>query len=189
MILKQVKTSDFWRAVMPFTRALQNTGGALSYTVRWENWYATGNVGHKRLRGSFAVTRSDSESIFQQQFGEDHGYEGCYSIYFDSSTIIRLSGSLQKVSNDDTWACWCIILRKRAGIDNMDYHMFQRKFTWMLREAGGGLKATAGNRVKPDYHFIRIVLCSFLFLSARLLSSLADLAQKHVVSTYWTLWA
>ena len=39
----------------------------------------------------------------------------------------------------------------------------------MLREARGGLKATVGNRVKPDYHFIRIVffVCSFLFLSAR----------------------
>ena len=33
-----------------------------------------------------------------------------------------------KVSNDDTWACWCIILRKRAGIDKMDYHMFRRKY-------------------------------------------------------------
>ena len=32
-----------------------------------------------------------------------------------------------KVSNDDTWACWCIILRKRAGIDKMDYLMFRRK--------------------------------------------------------------
>ena len=27
--------------------------------------------------------------------------------------------------------------------------------TWMLREARGGLNATVGNRVKPDYHFIR----------------------------------
>ena len=27
----------------------------------------------------------------------------------------------------------------------------------MLREARGGLKATVGNRVKPDYHFIHIV--------------------------------
>ena len=34
--------------------------------------------------------------------------------------------------------------------------------TWMLREARGGLKATVGNRVKPDYHFIRKV---FLFFS------------------------
>ena len=39
--------------------------------------------------------------------------------------------------------------------------------TWMLREAMGGLKTTVGNRVKPDYHFIRILFCSFLFLSAR----------------------
>ena len=60
--------------------------------------------------------------------------------------------------------------------------------TWMLREARGGLKATVGNTVKPDYHFIRIVFCSFLFLSARFLCSLAGYAQKYV-STYWTLWA
>ena len=57
----------------------------------------------------------------------------------------------------------------------------------MLREARGGLKATVGNRVKPDYHFIRIVFCSFVFLLARFLCSLAGYAQKHV-STYWTLW-
>ena len=62
--------------------------------------------------------------------------------------------------------------------------------TWMLREARGGLKAPVGNRVKPDYHFTRIVFCffsvSFLFLSARFLCCLAGYAQKHV-STYWTL--
>ena len=39
-------------------------------------------------------TRSDSESIIQQQFGEYHGYDGCYSIYFDSRTIVRLPGLL-----------------------------------------------------------------------------------------------
>ena len=69
----------------------------------------------------------------------------------------------------------------------MDYHMF-RILTWMLREARGGLKATVGNGVKPDYHFIRIVCCSFLFLSARFLCFLAGYAQKHV-STHWTLQA
>ena len=58
--------------------------------------------------------------------------------------------------------------------------------TWMLREARGGPKETVGNRVKPDYHFIHIVFCSFLFLSARFLCSLAGYAQKHV-GTYWTL--
>ena len=62
-------------------RALQNTGGALSYIARRENWYATGNFGQERLRGSSAITRSDSESIFQQQFGEYHGDGGCYSVY------------------------------------------------------------------------------------------------------------
>ena len=35
--------------------------------------------------------------------------------------------------------------------------------TWMLREARGGLKATVGNRVKPDYHFLRIVFVLFCF--------------------------
>ena len=33
----------------------------------------------------------------------------------------------------------------------------------MLREARGGLKATVGNRVEPDYHFIRIVFVIFCF--------------------------
>ena len=58
--------------------------------------------------------------------------------------------------------------------------------TWMLREARRGLKATVGKRVKPDYHFTGIGFCSFLFLSARFLCSLAGYAQKHV-GTYWTL--
>ena len=35
----------------------------------------------------------------------------------------------------------------------------------MLREARGGLKATAGNRVNPDYHFIRIVFLLFFSFS------------------------
>ena len=29
----------------------------------------------------------------------------------------------KKVSNDDTLASWCIIVRKRAGIDKMDHHI------------------------------------------------------------------
>ena len=49
---------------------------------------STGNFGQKRLKGSY------SESIFQQQFGEYHSDDGCCSIYFDSSTIVKLSGSL-----------------------------------------------------------------------------------------------
>ena len=43
-------------------------------------------------------------------------------------TAAQLLGSqdyYKKVSNDNTWACWCIILWKRAGIDKMDYHMFK----------------------------------------------------------------
>ena len=47
----------------------------------------SGSEAASQLRGRI-------ESIFQQQFGEYHGYDGCYSIYFDSSTIVRLSGLL-----------------------------------------------------------------------------------------------
>ena len=35
--------------------------------------------------------------------------------------------------------------------------------TWMLREAMGGLKATVGNRVLPDYNFIHMVFVLFCF--------------------------
>ena len=31
------------------SRTLQNTGSALSYIARWENWYAAGNFGQERL--------------------------------------------------------------------------------------------------------------------------------------------
>ena len=34
----------------------------------------------------------------------------------------------KKVSNDDALACWCTILPNRAGIDKMDYRMFQKKY-------------------------------------------------------------
>ena len=64
----------------------------------------------------------------------------------------------------------------------------KRILTWMLGEARGGFTATVGNRVKPDCHFIRIVFCYFLYLSARFLCSLASSAQKHA-SIYRTLWA
>ena len=36
-------------ADLSWRRALLNTGGALSYIARWENWYAAGNFGQERL--------------------------------------------------------------------------------------------------------------------------------------------
>ena len=48
--------------------------------------------------------------------------------------------------------------------------------TWVPREARGGLKAIAGKRQQPYYHFIHTVFCSFLFLSARVLFSLPGYA-------------
>ena len=51
----------------------------------------------------------------------------------------------------------------------------------MPREARGGLKAIAGKRQQPYYHFIHTVLffCYFLFLSARVLFSLLGYARNH----------
>ena len=42
-------------------------------------------------------------------------------------------------------------------------YVLKKILTWMLREARGDLKATAENRVKPDYHFICIVFVLFCF--------------------------
>ena len=36
--------------------------------------------------------------------------------------------------------------------------VLKKILTWMLKEAWGGFKATVGNRVKPDYHFIHVVI-------------------------------
>ena len=99
------------KRALRFHHSASNTGGALSYIVRWENWYAMGNCGQERLWGSLIVITSNSRSILQQQFGENPGNVCCYSIYFDISGIVWLSRLLQQVSNDDTWACWCIILQ------------------------------------------------------------------------------
>ena len=42
-------------------------------------------------------------------------------------------------------------------------YLSKKILTWKLREARGGLKAAVDNRVKPDYHFIRIVFVIFCF--------------------------
>ena len=120
------------------------------------------------------VTRTASESDFQQQFGEYYGDDGCHSIYFDSSPIVRLSVLPYKVSNDATWACWCIILRKRSGTDKMGYRIFRRKY---LLECVGKLGEVVGNRVTTRLSlYLLYLFCSFLFLSTRVLFFLAGYA-------------
>ena len=47
-------------------------------------------LGKSGSKTASQLTRSDSESIFQQQLGEDHGDHGFYSIYFNSDTILWL---------------------------------------------------------------------------------------------------
>ena len=168
-----------------------------------ENWYVAGNFGQERLWSSFLVTRSDSESIFQQQFCKYHWYDGCYWIYFNSSTIVRLSGLLQKVSNDDTGSLVYYSAKTSRHRQNGLSYVLKKILTWMLREARGGLKATVGNRVKPDYRFIRIVFfvifCFFqpdipVFLCRRLclkayqhISDIVGLSQAEVWRTYLNL--
>ena len=60
----------------------------------------------------------------------------------------------------------------------------KKVLTWMLREAGGGLKATVSNRVTARHNF--------LFFSVSFSQSLVfpgtGCVQKHV-STDCTLWA
>ena len=68
--------------------------------------------GRTIMKGSFLVTRSDSESVFQQQFGENHGDDGCYSIYLTAAQSFGSQGLLQEVCNDDTWACERCIITK-----------------------------------------------------------------------------
>ena len=70
----------------------------------------------------------------------------------------------------------------------MDHRMFQRKYLlgYLGKEARGDLKATVVNRVLPHYHIIHISFCSFLFLSASVLFSLAGYASKgfqHILDT------
>ena len=55
--------------------------------------------------------------------------------------------------------------------------------TWMLREARGGLKATVGNRVKPDYHFIIIVFWVF-FCFFQSHSCVPRQAMLEIMSTH-----
>ena len=81
-------------------------------------------------RGSkTAVTWSDSKSIFQQQFGENHGDNGCYSIniFWQRHNPLDLRITVRSLK----WpylGLLGIILRERAGTDKMDYRMFRIKY-------------------------------------------------------------
>ena len=54
----------------------------------------------------------------------------------------------------------------------------------MLRKPMGGLKATVGNRVKPDYHFISIVFT--FFFSFRPDSCVPWQVMLKNMSAHWT---
>ena len=61
-------------------------------------------------------------------------------------------------------------------------YVSKKILTWMLREARGVLKATVGNKVQPDYHFIHILF--FQQASPHILD-IVGLSQAKVSKTYF----
>ena len=89
----------------------------------------------------------------------------------------------ESIPDSDGPSYWCFILRKRAGIDKMDYRLFRRKYLLgCLGNLGEVSRATTLLSLYPDSFLL------LLFLSARVLFSLAGYARNHF-STFWTLWA
>ena len=75
------------------------------------------------------MIRSDVENIFQQQFGENHGNDCCYSIYFDSSKIVWHQHYYRKfLMTVLGFAGVLFRLQKRVDIDKMDHRLFRRKY-------------------------------------------------------------
>ena len=67
----------------------------------------------------------------------------------------------------------------------MDYHMFRRKYLQLdAMGARGCLKATVGNRVKPDYYFTSTVFLFFSVSFSQILvfpSRLCSKACQHIL--------
>ena len=51
-----------------------------------------GTLGKSGSEASSQLQGRIARAFFSNSFGKYHGYDGCNSIYFDSSTIVRLSG-------------------------------------------------------------------------------------------------
>ena len=86
-------------------------------------------VCNRQLWKRAAVRQLRSHNVEQREYlaatvWKNPGNDCCYLICFDINTIVWFSRLLQQVSNDDTWACWCIIL----DMDKMDYRLFRRKY-------------------------------------------------------------
>ena len=63
---------------------------AMGDGMQWATLGKSSSEAASQLQGRIA------RAFFQQQFGEYHGYDGCYSVYFGTSKIVRLSGLLKK---------------------------------------------------------------------------------------------
>ena len=85
-------------------------------------------------------------------------------------TILGLAGVLF-CENEQAWTKWIIICSEENTYLN-------------AREARGGLKATVGNRVKPDYHLTSTVLLFFSVSFSQILvfpSRLCSKACQHIL--------
>ena len=89
-------------------------------------------------------------------------------VYYKKSRMTNLS-----------WLVYYSVKTSRHRQNELSY-VPKKILTWIVRDARAGLKVTVGNKVKPDYNFTRIDFCSFLFLSARFLCSLAKACQ-HIL--------
>ena len=87
----QVGPYDFhriWRRdYLSFLRARQNTAAQFPILRDERTGMQRATVGKSGCEAAL----SNSESILQQQFGENPGNDCCYSMYFDISTIVWFS--------------------------------------------------------------------------------------------------
>ena len=164
----------------------QLTNYQLKYIEWWKIWYATGNFGHEQIWGSSAVTRSYSESIFSNSLVNTMEMRAAIQYILTAAQLLG-SQDYHKVLNSDTWACWSIILPNEQYRRNGWSYVLTKILTWMLRESGGSLKATADNRVTTRLSLYPHTFLFFSVYSTRFLYSQAGYAQKHV-NTYSTLW-
>ena len=142
--LPPLRFPDLHRPVVGLGQSASKHGRRIFPHSTMRGLVCNGQLGQKWLWGSFAVTRSDTESIFQQQFGEYNGDDGSNSIYFESGTIVRLSHG-RLVWNFLSWnwvlagiiPFW-IMLFILPGLYGLPLQLHNK--VWSLIQCGEGIK-------------------------------------------------
>ena len=99
--------------------------------MQWATLGKSGSEAGSQLQGRIARAFSSNSLVNTMNI-----YMAAFIQYILTAAQSLGSQVYYKFSNDDIWACWCITLRKRAGKDKMDYHMFRTKY---LRGCSGKL--------------------------------------------------